>query len=45
MLGWGYNSGDYPTSMRKAMAAVGYEGLRQEQAEKRAALAVERGAS
>ena len=35
-LGWEYDSGDYPTAMRKAMAAVGYEGLRREQAEKRA---------
>ena len=38
-LGWKYDSGDYPTAMRKAMVAVGYEGLRQEQEEKRAALA------
>ncbi len=38
-LGWEYDSGDYPTAMRKAMAAVGYEGLRREQAEKRRARA------
>ena len=35
-LGWEYDFGDYPTAMRKTMAAVGYEGLRREQAEKRA---------
>ena len=35
-LGWEYDSGDYPTAMRKAMAAIDYEGLRREQAEKRA---------
>jgi carbon-monoxide dehydrogenase large subunit len=35
-LGWEYDSGDYPTAMRKAMEAVDYAGLRREQAEKRA---------
>ena len=34
-LGWEYDSGDYVTAMRKAMAAVDYPGLRREQAEKR----------
>ena len=34
-LGWEYDSGDYPTAMRKALEAVNYEGLRHEQAEKR----------
>jgi carbon-monoxide dehydrogenase large subunit len=36
-LGWEYDSGDYPTAMSKALAAVDYEGLRREQAERRAA--------
>ena len=35
-LGWEYDSGDYPAAMKKALAAVDYEGLRKEQAEKRA---------
>ena len=35
-LGWECDSGDYPTAMRKAMAATDYEGLRKEQAERRA---------
>jgi len=35
-LGWEYDSGDYPTAMRKAMAAIGYAALHREQAEKRA---------
>jgi aerobic carbon-monoxide dehydrogenase large subunit len=35
-LGWEYDSGDYPTAMRKAMEAVDYAALRREQAEKRA---------
>ena len=35
-FGWEYDSGDYPTALKKAMAAVDYEGLRKEQAEKRA---------
>ena len=34
--GWEYDSGDYPTALRKAMDMVGYEKLRVEQAEKRA---------
>jgi len=34
--GWEYDSGDYPTAMRKAMDMIGYEELRKEQAEKRA---------
>ncbi len=34
-LGWEYDSGDYPTAMRKALEAVNYEDLRREQAEKR----------
>jgi carbon-monoxide dehydrogenase large subunit len=36
VLGWEYDSGDYTTALKKAMAAVGYEDLRKEQAEKRA---------
>ncbi|MEM6460337.1 MAG: aerobic carbon-monoxide dehydrogenase large subunit [Pseudomonadota bacterium] len=36
-LGWEYDSGDYHTAMDKAMKSVGYEQLRAEQAEKRAA--------
>jgi carbon-monoxide dehydrogenase large subunit len=36
VLGWEYDSGDYPTALRKAMAAIDYEGLRREQADKRA---------
>ncbi len=35
-LGWDYDSGDYPTALRKALDAVGYDALRREQAEKRA---------
>ena len=31
-LGWEYDSGDYDTAMRKAMEAVDYAGLRQQQA-------------
>jgi carbon-monoxide dehydrogenase large subunit len=34
--GWVYDSGDYPRAMRLAMEIAGYEGLRKEQAEKRA---------
>ena len=34
--GWEYDSGDYPTAMRKAMDMIGYDELRREQAEKRA---------
>jgi len=36
VLGWEYDSGDYPTALRKAMDMIGYENLRKEQAEKRA---------
>jgi carbon-monoxide dehydrogenase large subunit len=35
-LGWEYDSGDYHTAMNQALEAVDYEGLRKEQAEKRA---------
>ena len=35
-LGWEYDSGDYHPALQKALDAVGYAGLRQEQAEKRA---------
>ena len=35
-LGWEYDSGDYAPALRKAMDMVGYEELRNEQAEKRA---------
>ncbi len=34
--GFVYDSGDYPTALRKALDAVGYEQLREEQAEARA---------
>jgi carbon-monoxide dehydrogenase large subunit len=34
-LGWEYDSGNYAGALRKAMDMIGYEGLRQEQAEKR----------
>ena len=34
--GFEYDSGDYPTALRKAMDAVGYEDLRAEQAQARA---------
>ena len=33
--GWIYDSGDYEPAMRKAMAMIGYDDLRKEQAEKR----------
>jgi carbon-monoxide dehydrogenase large subunit len=33
--GWEYDSGDYPTTLRKALDIAGYEDLRREQAEKR----------
>ena len=33
--GWEYDSGDYENTMRKALAKIGYEDLRKEQAEKR----------
>jgi carbon-monoxide dehydrogenase large subunit len=35
-LGWEYDSGDYDTALKKVLEAVDYEGLRREQAEKRA---------
>ena len=35
-LGWEYDSGDYPTALKKVMAAVDYAGLRREQEERRA---------
>ncbi len=35
-LGWEYDSGDYPTALKKVMEAVDYEGLRKEQAQKKA---------
>jgi carbon-monoxide dehydrogenase large subunit len=38
-LGWEYDSGDYPTAMKKAMAATDYAVLRAEQKERRAAFA------
>ncbi|MBV9049712.1 MAG: carbon-monoxide dehydrogenase large subunit [Solirubrobacterales bacterium] len=33
--GWVYDSGDYEVTLRKALANIGYEELRREQAEKR----------
>jgi len=36
-LGWEYDSGDYQTALRKAMAAVGYDRLRAEQKAKQEA--------
>jgi len=36
-LGWEYDSGSYPTAMKKALETVGYDALRREQAEKRKA--------
>ncbi len=35
-LGFVYDSGDYHTTLRKALAKIGYDDLRREQAEKRA---------
>jgi carbon-monoxide dehydrogenase large subunit len=35
-LGWEYDSGNYGAALRKAMDMIGYEQLREEQAEKRA---------
>ena len=35
VLGWEYDSGNYPAALEKAMAIVDYAGLRAEQAEKR----------
>jgi carbon-monoxide dehydrogenase large subunit len=34
--GWEYDSGDYPRALRLAMDIAGYDGLRREQAERRA---------
>ncbi|MBO0345299.1 carbon-monoxide dehydrogenase large subunit [Roseibium sp. CAU 1637] len=36
-LGWEYDSGDYPTAMHKAMDAIDYRGLREEQKAKQEA--------
>ena len=36
-LGWEYDSGDYPTAMKKAMESTGYAALRAEQKAKREA--------
>jgi len=36
VLGWEYDSGNYPAALNKAMDIVGYEDLRKEQKEKRA---------
>jgi carbon-monoxide dehydrogenase large subunit len=36
VLGWEYDSGNYPAALKKAMDIVGYEALRKEQKEKRA---------
>jgi len=36
VLGWEYDSGNYPAALQKAMEMVGYAQLRAEQAEKRA---------
>ncbi|HYX21976.1 MAG TPA: molybdopterin cofactor-binding domain-containing protein, partial [Thermoanaerobaculia bacterium] len=35
VLGWEYDSGDYPAALKKAMDLIGYDSLRKEQAEKR----------
>jgi aerobic carbon-monoxide dehydrogenase large subunit len=36
LLGWEYDSGDYPRALKLAMDKIDYAGLRKEQAEKRA---------
>jgi carbon-monoxide dehydrogenase large subunit len=36
VLGWDYDSGNYPAALRVAMDMIGYQELRREQAEKRA---------
>jgi len=36
VLGWEYDSGNYPAALKLAMDKIGYAALRQEQAEKRA---------
>ena len=35
VLGWEYDSGNYPAALKKAMDIIDYQGLRKEQAEKR----------
>ena len=35
VLGWEYDSGNYPAALKKAMDIIGYEALRREQKEKR----------
>jgi carbon-monoxide dehydrogenase large subunit len=35
VLGWEYDSGNYPAALKKAMDIIGYHALRKEQAEKR----------
>jgi carbon-monoxide dehydrogenase large subunit len=35
VLGWEYDSGNYPAALKKAMDIVGYDSLRKEQQEKR----------
>ena len=35
ILGWDYDSGNYPAALKKAMDNIGYAALRKEQAEKR----------
>jgi CO/xanthine dehydrogenase Mo-binding subunit len=34
VLGWEYDSGNYPAALKKAMDVIGYDALRKEQAEK-----------
>jgi carbon-monoxide dehydrogenase large subunit len=36
VLGWEYDSGNYPAALQKALDKIGYQDLRREQAEKRA---------
>src|SRR5882672_8582122 len=36
VLGWEYDSGNYPAALKKAMDTIGYDSLRKEQQEKRA---------
>jgi carbon-monoxide dehydrogenase large subunit len=36
VLGWEYDSGNYPAALKLALEKIGYSALRQEQAEKRA---------
>ena len=37
VLGWEYDSGNYPAALKKALDKIGYAELRKEQAEKRRA--------